>query len=263
MSPFDTWWYHGVYKPMQNELGEEVMENVVDEVLRFEQEETDNPNQTVLPKEDKVQVVQDQEPPKDDSNQTISNTPTVATETTNTSPSEQVNPRIPIGRAAEMVGVSIDTLRRWDKSGKVMSRRSPGGHRYFLLSDLEEVFGTKYDRGTQIPANEPVEVAVETNGVEVEADRPNYVTEVVEEQIIQTTVSEPATDNPSFVDKADEIKIKNILEPMGEIAPVSTSSKGLAPLERAGIVGIVIFAIVDAILALLYFTGGNLISPLN
>ncbi|MFH1720528.1 MAG: helix-turn-helix domain-containing protein [Patescibacteria group bacterium] len=51
---------------------------------------------------------------------------------------------ITIGEAAKMIGVSIDTLRRWDEKGKLVARRfSKEGHRYyryedvkFLLSDL-------------------------------------------------------------------------------------------------------------------------------
>ena len=35
------------------------------------------------------------------------------------------------------MGVSIDTLRRWDKSGKLPAKRSEGGHRYYSQLDLE------------------------------------------------------------------------------------------------------------------------------
>jgi len=35
------------------------------------------------------------------------------------------------------LGVSIDTLRRWDKSGKLPAKRSEGGHRYYSQLDLE------------------------------------------------------------------------------------------------------------------------------
>lgn len=43
-----------------------------------------------------------------------------------------------IGQAAELLGVSIDTLRRWDKSGKLVAIRKEGGtHRYYRKGDLE------------------------------------------------------------------------------------------------------------------------------
>jgi excisionase family DNA binding protein len=38
-----------------------------------------------------------------------------------------------ITQAAEILGVSPDTLRRWDKSGKLMAIRKDGGtHRYIV-----------------------------------------------------------------------------------------------------------------------------------
>jgi excisionase family DNA binding protein len=42
-----------------------------------------------------------------------------------------------IGRAAEYLNISQDTLRRWDASGKLSSVRSSGGHRYYQRSTLE------------------------------------------------------------------------------------------------------------------------------
>ncbi len=43
-----------------------------------------------------------------------------------------------ITEAANFLDVSIDTLRRWDKSGKLVATRKEGGvHRYYRLSDLE------------------------------------------------------------------------------------------------------------------------------
>lgn len=47
------------------------------------------------------------------------------------------NKLISIGKTAEMIGVSINTLRRWDASGRLKSTRI-GLHRYYLPSDIEE-----------------------------------------------------------------------------------------------------------------------------
>lgn len=44
---------------------------------------------------------------------------------------------IPINQAAKLLGVSLQTLRRWDASGKLTSIRRPGGHRYYNLDDIE------------------------------------------------------------------------------------------------------------------------------
>ena len=43
-----------------------------------------------------------------------------------------------ITQAAEILGVSLDTLRRWDKSGKLVAIKKDGGtHRYYHEKDLE------------------------------------------------------------------------------------------------------------------------------
>lgn len=45
-----------------------------------------------------------------------------------------------ITEAARFLGVSVDTLRRWDKSGKLVAIRKHGGtHRYYTQRDLELV----------------------------------------------------------------------------------------------------------------------------
>lgn len=55
-----------------------------------------------------------------------------------------------IGEASEYLGVSIDTLRRWEKKDKITALRSPGGHRYFKQKDLDNLFGRKYERKEEI-----------------------------------------------------------------------------------------------------------------
>ena len=43
-----------------------------------------------------------------------------------------------IGQAAEYLGVSLNTLRRWDESGKLVAIKKDGGtHRYYREQDLE------------------------------------------------------------------------------------------------------------------------------
>lgn len=44
---------------------------------------------------------------------------------------------ISIGEAAEMLGVSIATLRRWDESGRFPALESQGGHRRYSKSQIE------------------------------------------------------------------------------------------------------------------------------
>jgi diguanylate cyclase (GGDEF)-like protein/excisionase family DNA binding protein len=44
-----------------------------------------------------------------------------------------------VQRAADLLGVSASTVRRWAADGKVACQRTPGGQRRFLASDLERV----------------------------------------------------------------------------------------------------------------------------
>jgi predicted site-specific integrase-resolvase len=41
-----------------------------------------------------------------------------------------------IGEAAEVLGVSVTTLRRWDKAGRLKPEKTPSGHRRYALSKL-------------------------------------------------------------------------------------------------------------------------------
>ncbi len=44
--------------------------------------------------------------------------------------------RLRVGQAAEMLGVSVETLRRWEADGRIRTTRSEGGQR---LVDVDEV----------------------------------------------------------------------------------------------------------------------------
>ncbi len=41
---------------------------------------------------------------------------------------------IGIGKSAQVLGVSISTLRRWECEGKIISEHTAGGHRRYDLS---------------------------------------------------------------------------------------------------------------------------------
>jgi molybdopterin-binding protein len=51
--------------------------------------------------------------------------------------------RLRVGQAAEMLGVSVETLRRWETEGRLRMERSTGGQR---LVDIEEVSRLLDDR---------------------------------------------------------------------------------------------------------------------
>lgn len=44
--------------------------------------------------------------------------------------------RLSIGEVARMAGVTVATVRNWEKAGKIASIRTPGGQRRFEISDV-------------------------------------------------------------------------------------------------------------------------------
>lgn len=44
---------------------------------------------------------------------------------------------VPIGEAARLLGVSVDTLRRWAREGRIPVITMPSGHRKFHREDIE------------------------------------------------------------------------------------------------------------------------------
>lgn len=47
--------------------------------------------------------------------------------------------KVRIGEAARILGVTVQTLRNWEKSGRLASQRSPGGQRYYVLSEIQRL----------------------------------------------------------------------------------------------------------------------------
>lgn len=49
-----------------------------------------------------------------------------------------------IGKFSELIGVTQQTLRNWEKTGKLMpSHKSPSGYRYYSDEQLKAYLGSK------------------------------------------------------------------------------------------------------------------------
>jgi len=57
-----------------------------------------------------------------------------------------MNAPVRIGRAAEMLGVSVDTLRRWADAGRIRTARSRGGQRMVPLAELSRLRAQRRER---------------------------------------------------------------------------------------------------------------------
>lgn len=51
-----------------------------------------------------------------------------------------------IGDASRMLGVTVKTVRRWDKAGKIEVFRTQGGHRRIAMSELEKLKSRKKEQ---------------------------------------------------------------------------------------------------------------------
>lgn len=47
------------------------------------------------------------------------------------------SPLIPIGDVAKRFGVTVATVRAWERADKIRSVRTPGGQRRFRVEDIE------------------------------------------------------------------------------------------------------------------------------
>jgi excisionase family DNA binding protein len=45
----------------------------------------------------------------------------------------------PIGETARQLGVSLDTIRRWHREGKIAATRTVGGQRRFAQSEIDRL----------------------------------------------------------------------------------------------------------------------------
>ena len=61
------------------------------------------------------------------------------------------NPLLRLGQAAEMLGVSVETLRRWEASGKLLTERSEGGQRLVGIAEVTRLLSERRQATTDRP----------------------------------------------------------------------------------------------------------------
>jgi molybdopterin-binding protein len=59
--------------------------------------------------------------------------------------------RIRVGQAAEMLGVSVETLRRWETDGRLRMDRSEGGQRLVEIEEVARLLGDRRKASTDRP----------------------------------------------------------------------------------------------------------------
>ncbi|HEU0236774.1 MAG TPA: helix-turn-helix transcriptional regulator [Candidatus Limnocylindrales bacterium] len=56
-----------------------------------------------------------------------------------------------IGEAAEMLGVSVETVRRWEREGRLRTERTDGGQRRVPLGEVRRLLDERRRAGTDRP----------------------------------------------------------------------------------------------------------------
>jgi molybdopterin-binding protein len=66
-------------------------------------------------------------------------------------PNDSAHGRLRVGQAAEMLGVSVETLRRWEAEGRLGMTRSDGGQRLVDIEDVARLLGERRKASTDRP----------------------------------------------------------------------------------------------------------------
>jgi molybdopterin-binding protein len=58
---------------------------------------------------------------------------------------------IRVGQAAEILGVTVETLRRWEADGRIRMERSPGGQRLIAIAEVTRLLDARRKAATDRP----------------------------------------------------------------------------------------------------------------
>jgi molybdopterin-binding protein len=83
-----------------------------------------------------------------------------------------------IGQAAEMLGMSVDTLRRWVDAARIPSRRSERGQREVALADVSRLAASRRQAAQATPKRGRVSI-----GSSARNRFPGVVTRIVKDRV--------------------------------------------------------------------------------
>ena len=64
---------------------------------------------------------------------------------------DRLTARVRVGQAAEMLGVSVETLRRWETEGRLRMERSEGGQRLIDIDEVSRLLSERRKAATDRP----------------------------------------------------------------------------------------------------------------
>ena len=68
-----------------------------------------------------------------------------------TQTADHASGRLRVGQAAEMLGVSVETLRRWETDGRLRMERSEGGQRLIRIDEVSRLLDERRKASTDRP----------------------------------------------------------------------------------------------------------------
>ena len=171
--------------------------------------------------------------------------------------------RLSIGESAEYLGVSIDTLRRWEKKKVILALRSPGGHRYFLKKDLDKLFGQKYAR---VSTKKEVQLMQEEKQGESTTEINAEKESLISEKTILPEEPRVSAPKPSNVLIPPTVIQQQLTQNIPNDHPVQTQKISQPKREISWtailIIGLILFTVIDVVLLILYLTSSQpLASP--
>ena len=117
-----------------------------------------------------------------------------------------------IGEAARALGVSIDTIRRWDRSGRIKTTRDKGNRRVVSADEIERIRGADGD-GTLSARNRfrGVVREVKVDGllaqVDIDVTEPARVVAVITRESLEELGLRPGMDATAVV-KATSVMVQ-------------------------------------------------------
>jgi molybdopterin-binding protein len=122
--------------------------------------------------------------------------------------------RVTLGEAARMLGVSADTVRRWDRDGRIRTSRDKRNRRLVSLSEIRRLGGRpeRHRAGDELSARNRfpgVVRSIEADGVmaivEIEAG-PHRVTAAITRDAVEELGLEPGVEATAMV-KATSVMV--------------------------------------------------------
>ncbi len=126
----------------------------------------------------------------------------------------QMPERVTLGEAAKMIGVSADTLRRWDRDGKMETTRDERNRRLISMSEVHRLGGSpeRHRAGDELSARNrfpgivrSVEIGAVMGIVELECG-PHRVTAAITRDAIEELGLEPGMEATAMV-KATSVMV--------------------------------------------------------